>query len=41
MKYAITLEYFGKKTQECGDAPADLVLAAGDKMIEKALKECE
>ncbi|MCX6801613.1 MAG: hypothetical protein NT067_00720 [Candidatus Diapherotrites archaeon] len=41
MKYSITLEYCGKKTEECGDAPSGLVLAAGDRMIENALKECE
>ncbi|MFH1234571.1 MAG: hypothetical protein V1493_03075 [Candidatus Diapherotrites archaeon] len=41
MKYSITLESCGKKCEERGDASSDSILAAGDRMIEKALKECE
>ena len=39
MKYSIELKVSGKKDEKAGDLPLEEVLALGDSMIEKALKE--
>ncbi|MEM0359848.1 MAG: hypothetical protein QXK06_00745 [Candidatus Diapherotrites archaeon] len=41
MEYTISIEYSGKKTTECGNAQTKTILKAGDKIIEKAIKESE